>query len=431
MGRLCDWVHRKIGLPITFERIRCAGLFRGATRTTGHVWGADYGMANPSISPVSSTTAHAPKLEHGGRLRQAAKAFDIPLDEWLDLSTGINPHGWPVHTQTSLSSALWQRLPEDDDALLDAARRYYGSRHLLPVAGSQAAILNLPRLLREIYGTFTVICLQPLYNEHPAAWSAAGHIVEHVKWHRFQDGMAGLTALAPDETALRSLSEEALSTAQAAGSHPHALLLCNPNNPSGHVLPAESILALARQLAAQGGWLIVDEAFADSRPELSVAAYAGTYAYPRLIVLRSLGKFFGLAGLRVGFVCAAPALLQDLDQWLGPWTISTPARHIAALALSDSVWQAMTQTRLQADRERLSAALSPLAALDKQSRIQLRATDLFVWLRPRMDATVVYEQLAQAGILVRLFADTGTLRFGLPASEAHWARLQIALAELC
>lgn len=386
---------------------------------------------NNSMATFEHTFSTASqKLEHGTRLSQAARDFNIPEESWLDLSTSINPQGWPVSSLPPLTDSLWQRLPQEDDGLLDVARRYYGSRNLLPVAGSLAAIRHLPRLMREHIGVMTMICLQPTFAEHQLAWAAAGHIVESVKWSRFQEGIAGFAASAPSEADVHSLSEDAFAASLATGGHPYVFLLGNPNNPTGHTLSADTVLALARQLATKGGWLVVDEALADSRPEFSVAAYAGSYAYPRLIVLRSLSKFFGLAGLRVGFVCATSRLLAALDEWLGPWTLSTSARHIAARALEDSLWQAMTQTRLQDESERLVALLTPLASRDSGGETMLRSTDLFVWLRPAQPAAQIYAALAGKGILVRHFADAGTLRVGLPGEEAAWIRLKAALQPL-
>lgn len=373
----------------------------------------------PRSQPVTPSAANASAmLEHGGRLRQAAKEFNIPVKDWLDLSTGINPLSWPVDSLPPLETELWQRLPEEEDGLLESARRYYGARYLLPVAGSQAAIRHLPRILREEHGPLTVICLEPVYNEHPAAWTAAGHHVESVAWERFA---SGLNYFAPADTP--EMLDPKQRQTSTKNETPHVLILCNPNNPSGHTLPAENVLALARQLNAQGGWLIVDEAFADSRPELSVASYAGTYNYPRLIVLRSLGKFFGLAGLRVGFVCAAPTLLASLNDWLGPWTISRTSRHIATHALNDSVWQAITQTRLQDHQERLAHLLRPLAEVDAQGMPKIKTTDLFVWLHPNKPADQLFTEFARLGILIRHFAETNTLRFGLPGLEPDWQRL--------
>ena len=185
-------------------------------------------------------------LEHGGRLRQAAAHYNIPLADWLDLSTGINPHGWPV---PALPAAVWQRLPESDDGLEAAAAAYYGNPNLLPVAGSQAAIQWLPALLPKA----AVACIAPLYAEHPHAWQQAGHKV-------------------------RYLQNATLPRALAAAT-PY-VLLCNPNNPTADRHPHELVLDAARQLHKRGGWLIVDEAFVDATPELSVTPLAGTPEAP-------------------------------------------------------------------------------------------------------------------------------------------------------
>lgn len=329
-------------------------------------------------------------LEHGGRLRQAAALYDIPLPDWLDLSTGINPQGWPV---PPLPPEIWQRLPEEDDGLEAVAARHYGvpESHLLPVAGSQAALRALPRLFAPAH----VVCLAPLYAEHPAAWEAAGH----------------------------NVSLFSAGALEAASNMTEVVVLCNPNNPTANHLPRSRLLDAAHRLAVRNSWLLVDEAFADPLPATeSLAPFAGSERAPNLIVLRSLGKFFGLAGIRVGFVCAEPHLLGLLREVLGPWTLSGPARQVARLALSDTAWQAEATARLHQDTARLQTLLQPLG--DTQS------TPLFCYLptghQPGL-ATTLSEFLAQRGILVRRFAQPEALRFGLPGHEAGWARLAQAL----
>src|SRR5574343_1241101 len=230
-------------------------------------------------------------LEHGGQLRLAAAHYNIPLADWLDLSTGINPDPWPL---PGLPASAWQRLPESGDGLETAAAAYYGNANLLPVAGSQAAIQLLPTLLPRA----VVACISPLYAEHPQAWQRAGH-------------------------RLRFLQNATLS--RALGAATPYVLLCNPNNPTADRHPHEVVIDAARQLKKRGGWLIVDEAFVDATPELSLTPLAGTEEAPNLIVFRSLGKFFGLAGARVGFVFAAPELLNRMSEAMGPWTISGPS----------------------------------------------------------------------------------------------------------
>lgn len=323
-------------------------------------------------------------LEHGGRLRDAAARYTIPLADWLDLSTGINPHAWPV---PALPNDVWQRLPEEGDGLEAAAADYYGTSRLLPVAGSQAALQWLPALLPRA----AVACIAPLYAEHPHAWQRAGHKI-------------------------RYLQNAPLARALAAAT-PY-VLLCNPNNPTASAHTREQILEAAQQLGQRGGWLIVDEAFIDATPAQSVASEAGSEAFPRLVVLRSLGKFFGLAGARIGFLCAADSLREQMAEAMGPWTLSGPAREVARRALGDLDWQAGMRQTLATDSERLRTLLAPLGPT--------HASALFATLTTP-HAVALHEHLARRGILTRLFDTHGLLRFGLPGQAAGWAKLTEAL----
>jgi cobalamin biosynthetic protein CobC len=170
------------------------------------------------------------------------------------------------------------------------------------------------------------------------------------------------------------------------------------------------------RLAARDGWLIVDEAFLDATPDASLAPFCPR---PGLIVLRSLGKFFGLAGARVGFLFAAPDLLNRMQEAMGPWTISGPAREVAKLALQDQAWQAATRQQLVAAGQRLHQLLTPLG--------EVKSTALFATLTTPQ-ASELHEALARQGILTRRFDQQPLLRFGLPGDEAGWQRLATALA---
>ncbi len=323
-------------------------------------------------------------LEHGGKLRQAAAHYRIPLADWLDLSTGINPNGWPV---PPLPASVWQRLPEAGDGLEAAAAAYYGNANGLVTAGSQAAIQWLPALLPRA----AVACLAPLYNEHPQAWQRAGHRV-------------------------RLLQNASLTRALAVAT-PY-VLLCNPDNPTGRHYRRAEVLDAAHKLKARGGTLIVDEAFIDATPDDSLTPLAGGAEAPNLIVLRSLGKFFGLAGARLGFMFANAELRDRMQEAMGPWTVSGPAREVARRALSDSAWQAAERPRLRAAGERLRGLLTPLG--------EAAATPLFATLRSEQSAAL-HEHLARRAILARAFADQPLLRIGLPADESGWQRLALAL----
>lgn len=312
-------------------------------------------------------------LEHGGRLGAAARRFGIPRTEWLDLSTGIAPWPYPL---PPVPAEIWQRLPEegsDGDGLEDAACSYYGAEHLLVLPGSQAAIQMLPRF----FPRGRVAMPAPLYAEHPAAWQAAGHVL--VGW------------------------DEAADYAVA----------CNPNNPTGQYYGRDELL----NRAARVRWLVVDEAFLDTTPEASLIGCGAK----NVIVLRSLGKFFGLAGARVGFACAAPELLERLAEALGPWAVSHPARWAARRALADRDWQATQRARLVGASQRLAGLLACLGASTGSALFQYVVT-------PR--AAALFEALARRGILVRLFDNPAALRFGLPTAEANWQRLAAALKEI-
>ena len=320
-------------------------------------------------------------LEHGGRLRRAAEAYGIPLADWLDLSTGINPQSYPV---PPVPADAWLRLPEDDDGLEAAAADYYGSAELLPVAGSQPAIQLLPAVLRGE----RVSLLAPGYAEHAHAWRERGAV-----------------AVGADEI-------------DAAVAHSDIVVLVQPNNPTGVHFGRERLLEWHTRLARRGGWLVVDEAFIDTTPAQSLVPLAGADG---LVVLRSVGKFFGLAGARVGFVFAPGSVRAALAERLGPWTLAGPARWAARHALADRAWQTQARAALLTAGERLQALLEThgLPACGP-ALFKLVATP---------DAARLHAAFARRGILLRLFETPQAVRFGLPSDEAGWARLAAALAD--
>ena len=319
-----------------------------------------------------------PPIEHGGDPAALEAVYGRPADGWLDLSTGINPEGYPLG---DLPEADFRGLPPAGlmADLLAAARRFYGvpdGAAVVAAPGSQALIQWLPRLLPS----GRVYIEKYTYNEHSPAWRAAGHEVLH-------------------------------SCVQCG-----FRVVVNPNNPDGRIVAPADLLARVRS----DGLLVVDEAFADAAPGHSVASRTGR---PGLVVLRSLGKFFGLAGVRLGFALTDPALGARLATALGPWSVSTPAARLGLRALGDRAWIDATRRRL-AER---AAALDVL--LLKAGFTVIGGTVLFRLVdSPR--APAVFERLARAGIAVRRFAgQPRRLRFGLPGQPADWARLEAALAD--
>ncbi len=324
-------------------------------------------------------------LEHGGRLQRAAAHYGIPLARWVDLSTGINPRGWPL---PPIPREVWTRLPEDEDGLEAAARDYYGCRALLPTAGTQAAIQALPGLR----GPSRVAVLAPAYAEHAQAWRRAGHDV-----------------VATDAAALLSGDADA-----------DVVVVVNPNNPTGARFDRDTLLALHARLAARGGWLVVDEAFIDMTQGCSLAAHTDREG---LVVLRSPGKFFGLAGARAGFVLAETSLLARLRERLGPWTVAAPTRWLLQRAFADRDWQIAARASLAADAVRLRHVL------ERHGLAGSSGTDLFQWI-PLPDAARRHDALAREAVLTRRFDAPASLRFGLPGDEAAWERLDAALARV-
>ncbi len=335
---------------------------------------------------MSTPPSPTPIMQHGGDLGAAATAFGIPVEDWLDLSTGINPIAYPIDV---LSERTWQRLPQSGtlERLLATTRTAYGvADHLDIVAtpGTQAAIQWLPIALAA---KGQVAIRTPTYTEHATAWRIAGcDIVET------QD-------------------------LEALLSHPIAVIV-NPNNPDGASVPPHQILDMWRGNADRQ-LLVIDEAFADCDPDVSAIPHVRDEP---VAVLRSFGKFFGLAGLRLGFVVARPNLIADLARLIGPWAVSGPALDIGAAALADKDWIDRTRRDLFVDQVALDAILR------RQGLDPMGSVPLFR-LVEHPSARDIHRRLCEAGIWTRIFAFNPTwLRIGLPRTDSDRARLSDALA---
>jgi len=205
----------------------------------------------------------------------------------------------------------------------------------------------------------------------------------------------------------------------AALKHADLAIVVNPNNPDGRTVGANVLLAIADELRSRGGLLVVDEAFMDVGP--AGGSLGGDVARGNIVVLRSFGKFFGLAGLRLGFALAAPEIVSRIDAMLGPWAVAGPAIAIGVLA--DATWVRAMRAQLDQEARRLDELLTN-AGLEI-----VGGTSLFRLVRTRA-ASEVFHHLGRAGIFVRRFSEQAMwLRFGLPSSEDAWARLRRALAD--
>jgi cobalamin biosynthetic protein CobC len=320
---------------------------------------------------------------HGGDLATAKALFSQAPEPWIDLSTGINPIPYPL---PELPLSLWQRLPgkADEAALLSAARKAYRIRPdsgVVAAPGTQILIELLPRLVPAA----NVVVLGPTYGEHAPAWCKAGASVREI---------ADLAEIGDA----------------------NVLVLVNPNNPDGRIVPAEALVDLAGALAARGGLLVVDEAFADFASGMSLLPIVPGGA----LVLRSFGKAYGLGGLRLGFAVGEARFTDALQSMLGPWAVAGPALHVGAVALGDADWLSNAGQARTADSRRLDALLAPLGLI-------VGGTVLYRLLQTP-EAPALFQRLGRAGIYVRRFQhDPSRLRFGLPGSESEWRRLAEAL----
>lgn len=325
-------------------------------------------------------------MQHGGDITLAMALHGGAHGDWLDLSTGINPHAWPI---PELQPHAWTALPSEDalTRLTAAARCAYRVPEgvgLIAAPGTQALIQWLPHLAPA----GDVAVLGPTYGEHALSWQRTGRGVVTI------DDLA----MIPDGT--------------------RSIVIVNPNNPDGRWMKPAALAEAARLVAQRGGWLVVDESFLDLRP---AATAAGLCPDRPVVVLRSFGKFYGLAGARLGFAAGPPVIAERIAAALGPWAVAGPALAIGAAALADEGWAKAMRVRLAQEARALDVVLGA-AGLTPAG-----GTDLYRLVRHN-EARRIHAGLAAARIWVRRFDwDETLLRFGLPAEAAGLGDLASAL----
>lgn len=337
---------------------------------------------------VPLSFAQAP--EHGGNLAHAIAQYGGNSADWIDCSAALAPTAYPL---PPVPAEVWHRLPASTDALLAVAADYYAcpASALLAVAGSQAAIQQLPHLRQRS----RVGILMPTYSEHAWCWQQAGHSVFALN--------LGTVAQHIDQL--------------------DVLIVVNPNNPTGQIITPLTLHRWLRVLQARQGWLIVDEAFMDIDPSHSMLPWA---AQQGLIILRSVGKFFGVAGLRLGFVAAEARLLKRLAQRLGLWAVSHLAIWAGQQMLSDRHWQQQQRAQLEHASRWLQHTLAKVG-LDTPPLHPL------LHYQPTPQAAAWHAALATQHMWTRQLHDPLALRIGLvaPADQAQFAvRLQRAYQHL-
>ena len=333
------------------------------------------------------TNFQSSALVHGGDLAAARRQFPDAPEPLLDLSTGINPDSYPL---PQLPVDAFTRLPDEAslrrlNAAAAAAVGAPSGDHVVAAPGTQ---ILLP-LVAQLRPAGRARVLGPTYAEHLRVATLVGHLAQEV-------------------ATLDDLAEADLA------------LVVNPNNPDGRMVERDALTAIAAAQERRGGLLVVDEAFMDMRPV--EASLAGAVDRGGVVVLRSFGKFYGLAGLRLGFAVAAAPIAARLAAMLGPWAVSGPAIAIGTTALMDVTWANATRRQLNHAASRLDALLVG-AGLDV-----IGGTALFRLVQTP-GAAELFDHLGRGGIIVRRFTERPTwLRFGLPHGEKAWRRLHGALA---
>jgi len=323
------------------------------------------------------------KITHGGDLTAATREFGLPAKGWIDLSTGINPVNFP---DLKVKDHSFRILPTSEQVtnLLKVAGDFYQiptSMSIIPSPGTQAVLQHIPRLFPKR----KVAILSPTYSEYENTWSRSGN--EIIRAGNIQELKMGDVAV-----------------------------VVNPNNPDGRRHQIESLIEIAEHVET----LIIDETFCDHSSEVSIIS---KLQMQNIIVLRSIGKFFGLAGLRLGFVISKTNITNSIEEMLGPWAVSGPAIEIGTRALLDKPWIEKMDGILSIKSKELDSLLT-------RQKLKILGKTVLFKLVESNNAQFIYQTLAKSGILVRKFnGQKNWLRIGLPGIKSEWLQLEAILHE--
>ena len=325
---------------------------------------------------------------HGGQLERIKQSYPDQTLPWIDLSTGISPFAYPVDISMQ---AHFEELPQQYTQMTQAAKAYYGSDKTIVTPGSMWAIQTIPLIRRTLMPTDARPVLLPKqgFNEHAKAWRSWGFNVE------VYDALP---------------SVEQLKNVQAC-------VVINPNNPTGCLCDRQQLQSVHETLVRHDAWLIIDEAFLDINPEMSLANHANKKG---LLVLKSFGKYFGLPGIRAGALIADDDVQDCAQRLLNQWSIHSAAQAIVTKAWVDSKWQVNANRNIKECSNRLKELLSRLG-------FKVKGTYFFQTFMT-VQAVELYQYLLRQGIYVRLLDDEMGIRIGLPKHEYHWQRLEKALS---
>ena len=336
------------------------------------------------MKPSSFNTQNLPP-KHGGNLEDAIKQYGIKREDWIDLSSGVSPWAWPFK---SLPENTWTDLPPSNQALLKNAASYYQCElnHIAVSPGSQLAI----RLIAQQLPSSTVAIPSLGYQEHRYSWQLAGHEIHYY----------------------RSLIE--LGSLISSNQVEHAVLI-NPNNPTGELVSANEVNNIAQKLT---GLLVVDEAFMDLHQHSDDKDHQSAIKQPHenQIVLRSVGKFFGLAGLRVGFVIGTHPIVKGLSLLLEPWSLNHASQYITTKMLTDADWHRSQAIKINAESKNFENIIRGFSHI-MLNGFHISNGGLFITVfANKSSLNEIHTTLAKSGIWSRLHN---------PNDEHSWIRFSL------
>lgn len=323
---------------------------------------------------------------HGGDVHAAARELNRPLSQIIDFSASINPLGPSPAVWRAITGARALLCHYPDPACWDlrqalSERWLCDPEQIVVGNGSIELIYALPRALNINH----LVILQPTFSEYAASIVRAGGRITTVSANRHEQYRLPVDALC-------RLLETQSKGAQAID----GIVLCNPNSPTGQACMVEDVMKLARIAQRRGVWLIVDETFADYCPDRSILPLA--LSCSRVVVLRSLTKFYGLPGLRVGYAVTAPKVAQKLRSALPPWSVNAMGQTAALAALQDTSHASRSFRFMVKERLRFGRLL---AAMPGCTVFPAHANFLFMELPRGWHAGRITQQLRRKGLLIR------------------------------
>lgn len=319
-------------------------------------------------------------VDHGGRIFAIARQLGVAPEALTDFSASINPLGPPPGVRAAVAKAFHRLVhyPDSDCTELAAAlARHHGCApdNVCVGNGSTELLHLIPRLVAG----GRALLIAPTFAEYRHALNRGG-------WHSDSLVLSGGTGFPLDLVRV--------GDALAAGYD--LLFLCNPGNPTGRLYPPEEVAALLALCRERGTVLVVDEAFMDFCEAGS--AKAAVIASGAGVVVRSMTKFFGFPGLRLGYALAERSLVARLAALRPPWSVGTLAQEAGLAALADAGYAARTLSYVAKERAFLAAEL---AALQGMRVFPGAANYLLVELPEGNTAAAVQERLLPEGILIR------------------------------